>query len=126
MARAAGPAKQGKLTPFLLAVRRTIRGIPRGQTMSYGGVAEACGVPRGARAVVRALRVLDDVPWWRVRRADGSFAPQCLPMQETLLRQEGWRPAAKKRRSAGGKRSTGGSGKKRSADKKRGAARKSD
>ena len=59
-----------KLTPFLIKVRRTIRKIPRGRTMSYGGVALASGVPNGARAVVRALHFLDDVPWWRVCRAN--------------------------------------------------------
>ena len=86
------------LTPFLEKVRRAIRSIPRGHTMSYGGVAELCGVPQGARAVVRALRSLDDVPWWRVRRSDGSFAPQCLPLQRELLLQEGWKPPVKKKR----------------------------
>jgi len=91
------PRPKPKLSPFLQAVRRTIRKIPRGRTMSYGGVALASGVPNGARAVVRALHVLDDVPWWRVCRANGTFAPQCLPLQETLLRQEGWRPSPKKR-----------------------------
>ncbi len=87
------------LTPFLQKAREAIRAIPRGTTLSYGTVALVCGVPNGARAVVRALRSLDDVPWWRVCRADGSFAPQCLPLQEELLRQEGWRPRVRKPRA---------------------------
>lgn len=85
-----------KLTPFLTAVRGTILKIPRGKTMSYGMVAEVSGVPNGARAVVRALRSLDDVPWWRVCRAGEKFAHQTMPLQEQLLRQEGWEPPPKK------------------------------
>jgi alkylated DNA nucleotide flippase Atl1 len=85
-----------KLTPFLTAVRRTILKIPRGKTMSYGRVAEVSGVPNGARAVVRALHSLDDIPWWRVCRAGEKFAPQTMPLQEQLLRQEGWEPPPKK------------------------------
>jgi alkylated DNA nucleotide flippase Atl1 len=85
-----------KLTPFLIAVRRTILKIPRGKTMSYGRVAEVSGVPNGARAVVRALHSLDDIPWWRVCRAGEKFAPQTMPLQEQLLRQEGWEPPPKK------------------------------
>lgn len=67
--------------------------IPRGHTLSYGEVALRAGKPGGARAVVRALHALDDVPWWRVCRAGGSFAPQVAREQESMLRQEGWRPA---------------------------------
>jgi len=90
------PAAGRALSPFLQKARDAIRSIPRGTTLSYGTVALVCGVPNGARAVVRALRSLDDVPWWRVCRADGTFAPQCLPEQEILLRQEGWLPKAER------------------------------
>lgn len=85
-------------SPFLRAVRRVVRAIPRGHTLSYGEVALRAGRPQGARAVVRALHALDDVPWWRVRRAGGGFAPQVAAEQESLLRQEGWRPQPLKRR----------------------------
>src|SRR6266705_2481746 len=63
------------LGPFARAVRRIVRGIPRGRVLSYGEVALRAGRPGGARAVVRALHQLDDVPWWRVVRSDGTLAP---------------------------------------------------
>ena len=89
-----------EVTPFLAAVRKAVRAIPRGQTLSYGEVALRAGRPLGARAVVRALHALDDVPWWRVRRADGTFAPQVAKEQESMLRQEGWRPERRTKRIA--------------------------
>ena len=76
---------------FLRAVRRIVRGIPRGKTLSYGEVALRAGKPGGARAVVAALHRLDDVPWWRVARHDGTLAPQVAREQAALLRQEGWK-----------------------------------
>src|SRR5467141_212435 len=75
--------------PFARAVRRIVRGIPRGRVLSYGEVALRAGRPRGARAVVRALHQLDDVPWWRVVRADGTLAPQVAREQAQLLAAEG-------------------------------------
>ena len=53
-------------------MRRIVRAIPRGRVLSYGEVALRAGRPRGARAVVRALHQLDDVPWWRVVRKGGT------------------------------------------------------
>jgi len=76
---------------FVRAVRRIVRGIPRGTTLSYGEVALRAGKPRAARAVVSALHRLDDVPWWRVARHDGTLAPQVAREQASLLRQEGWK-----------------------------------
>jgi methylated-DNA-protein-cysteine methyltransferase-like protein len=86
---------------FVRAVRRVIRSIPRGRTLSYGEVALRAGKPRGARAVVRALHHLDDVPWWRVIRSDGTLAPQVAREQAQLLAQEGVRarPGSVKRAS---------------------------
>jgi methylated-DNA-protein-cysteine methyltransferase related protein len=86
-----------RMTPFLRAVRRVVRGIPRGTTLSYGEVALRAGKPRAARAVVSALHRLDDVPWWRVARHDGTLAPQVAREQATLLRQEGWKDGWKGR-----------------------------
>jgi methylated-DNA-protein-cysteine methyltransferase-like protein len=73
------------------AVERIVRGIPRGRTLSYSEVALRAGKPRGARAVVRALHVLDDVPWWRVIRADGTLAREVAYEQSQLLAAEGAR-----------------------------------
>ena len=84
------------MTKFLRTVRRVVRSIPRGTTLSYGEVALRAGKPRGARAVVAALHRLDDVPWWRVARHDGTLAPQVAHQQGSLLRQEGWKPRARR------------------------------
>jgi alkylated DNA nucleotide flippase Atl1 len=87
------------MSPFLRAVRRVVRGIPRGTTLSYGEVALRAGKPGAPRAVVAALHSLTDVPWWRVARRDGTLAPQVAHQQAVLLRQEGWKP-----RRQGGRR----------------------
>ena len=87
------------MSPFQRAVRRVVRGIPRGTTLSYGEVALRAGKPGAPRAVVAALHKLTDVPWWRVARHDGTLAPQVAHQQAVLLRQEGWKP-----RRRGGRR----------------------
>jgi alkylated DNA nucleotide flippase Atl1 len=79
------------LSPFLRAVRGVVRSIPRGTTLSYGEVALRVGKPGGARAVVAALNRLDDIPWWRVARRDGTLAPLVAHEQARLLRAEGWK-----------------------------------
>ncbi len=83
------------MSPFLRAVRRVVRGIPRGTTLSYGEVALRAGKPGAPRAVVAALHRLTDVPWWRVARHDGTLAPQVAHQQAVLLKQEGWKPRRK-------------------------------
>lgn len=55
----------------------TIRDIPAGSVASYGQIAEIAGVPRGARQVGFALRMLPrghDLPWHRVITASGRIA----------------------------------------------------
>ena len=86
------------MSSFLRAVRRVVRGIPRGTTLSYGEVALRAGKPRAARAVVAALHRLSDVPWWRVARHDGTLAPQVAREQATLLKQEGWKPRPRRKK----------------------------
>ena len=86
------------MTAFQRAVARIVRRIPRGTTLSYGEVALRAGKPGGARAVVSALHRLDDIPWWRVARHDGTLAPVVARLQETLLRQEGWKRKSPRRR----------------------------
>lgn len=63
-------------TPFQKRVWGALRRIPRGQTRSYGWVAESVGSPRAARAVGMAnhrnpLGIV--VPCHRVVGADGSL-----------------------------------------------------
>ena len=70
-------------------VRAVIRAIPPGQVRSYGEVADEAGV-RSARLVGRILAVDGhDLPWHRVVRANGSFAPHLAAEQAARLRVEG-------------------------------------
>lgn len=70
-------------------VRAAIRAIPAGQVRSYGEVAEEVGL-RSARLVGRVLAADGhDLPWHRVVRADGTFAPHLAAEQAARLRVEG-------------------------------------
>ena len=60
-----------------------IRRIPPGFVRTYGDVSP--GAPRLAGTVLRTTA--EDVPWWRVVRADGSLAKGAR--QAALLREEG-------------------------------------
>ena len=71
------------------------RRIPRGRVTTYGAIARALGMPRGARTVGWALSACPaDVPWHRVVNAQGkiSWRPSggCI-LQRRLLRSEGVR-----------------------------------
>lgn len=77
------------LSPWLTAVDRAVRGIPKGQTASYARVALMSGKPGAARAVVQAMHRLEGLPWWRVLRSDGSLAPQVATEQARHLSKEG-------------------------------------
>jgi methylated-DNA-protein-cysteine methyltransferase-like protein len=83
------------MTETTRAICQAIRSIPRGQVSSYRDIAREAGLPNGARQVVRVLHSLSDkenLPWWRVIRADGHIG---LPpgegrdLQIALLREEG-------------------------------------
>ncbi len=70
-------------------VRAIVRAIPPGQVRSYGEVAAEAGL-RSARLVGRVLAVDGpDLPWHRVVRADGRFAPHLAAEQAARLRVEG-------------------------------------
>src|SRR5699024_2796375 len=70
-------------------VRAAVRAIRPRQVRSYGEVAEEVGL-RSARLVGRVLAVDGhDLPWHRVVRADGSFAPHLAAEQAARLRVEG-------------------------------------
>ncbi|MCF3960664.1 MGMT family protein [Streptomyces fuscigenes] len=56
-------------------VRAAVSEIPAGSVASYGDVGRRVGA--GPRQVGRAMSLLDEnVPWWRVVRADGT-PPSC-------------------------------------------------
>jgi methylated-DNA-protein-cysteine methyltransferase related protein len=55
----------------------TVCDIPKGSVASYGQIAEIAGIPRGARQVGHALRLLPSnsgVPWHRVITTSGRIA----------------------------------------------------
>jgi O-6-methylguanine DNA methyltransferase len=81
-------------TPFQREVWRALLEIPRGETRSYGWVAERIGRPRASRAVGQAvganpLSIV--VPCHRVIASDGSLGGfgGGLALKERLLRIEG-------------------------------------
>lgn len=73
----------------MAAVGRVVRAIPHGEVLSYSQVALRAGMPGNPRGVVKALKSLENAPWWRVIRADGTVAPEMAFKQLARLRQEG-------------------------------------
>ena len=54
------------------AIIEAIRSIPEGFVRTYGDVSP--GAPRLSARLLATHQVPDDLPWWRVVRADGSLA----------------------------------------------------
>ena len=67
-------AKTKQPNPKFQRIRATIMKIPHGHVSSYGAVARAAGIPRGARLVVRTLSQSEGLPWHRVVAAGGRIA----------------------------------------------------
>lgn len=64
------------MTPFQVAVRQAVMGVPYGQTASYGDIAAAVGKPLAARAVggVQARNPISFlIPCHRIIGSDGSL-----------------------------------------------------
>jgi methylated-DNA-protein-cysteine methyltransferase-like protein len=73
-------------------VLEVIRRIPSGRVLTYGDVAALAGGEATARDVGQVLLrhgEQEQVPWWRVLRADGTPPPHLLDRQLALLRAEG-------------------------------------
>lgn len=69
-------------------VRDIVRGIAEGDVMTYGQVGQVAGLsPRHVGRIV--ARIADDIPWWRVVRADGTPAACHEGAAPALLREEG-------------------------------------
>ena len=73
-----------------------VQRIPRGKVSTYGRIAEACGCPRGARAVGMALHrnpQPGEIPCHRVVNREGRLAPAFAfggqDAQRVLLEAEG-------------------------------------
>ena len=90
------PLALSELAPFQRAVYETLRGLPRGKTLSYGEVARLLGKPGASRAVGQALGknpFLVAVPCHRVLGANGApggfSAPGGVVAKQRLLALEG-------------------------------------
>ena len=73
-------------------VLAVVRRIPAGRVLTYGDVAALAEAEVTARDVGQVLLrhgEEQDVPWWRVLRADGTPPPHLLDRQLALLRDEG-------------------------------------
>jgi methylated-DNA-protein-cysteine methyltransferase-like protein len=73
-----------------------VRRIPRGRVVTYGQVARALGMPRGARTIGWAMRACQDpnVPWHRVVNAQGGISVRPTAgwhEQRVRLKEEGVR-----------------------------------
>ncbi len=84
-------------TPFEMTVWKALRGIPYGDTLTYGELAQAIGIPKGARAVGGAngrnpIPIV--VPCHRVVAADGALGGYGggLDLKRRLLKLEGHGP----------------------------------
>ena len=80
------------MDPLSARVLEVIRRIPAGRVLTYGDVAALAEVDATARDVGQVLLRHgegEDVPWWRVLRADGTPPPHLLDRQLGLLRAEG-------------------------------------
>jgi len=67
-------AKTKQPNPNFQRIRATILTIPRGHVSTYGAIARAAGIPRGARLVVRTLGQSHGLPWHRVVASGGRIA----------------------------------------------------
>lgn len=84
-------------------IRAAIMKVPRGKVSTYGAIACAAGLPRGARLVVRVLRQTHGLPWHRIVAAGGRIA---TPGEHALdqrfrLEMEGVKFSGRKVRMAG-------------------------
>ncbi|MBI9091675.1 MAG: MGMT family protein [Desulfobacterium sp.] len=88
-------AKGGPLTLFTQRALQVIKGIPKGNVLTYGRVAALAGKPRGARQVSRLLHAMSekhDLPWHRVINARGKISlkpSHGYELQRALLASEG-------------------------------------
>jgi methylated-DNA-protein-cysteine methyltransferase-like protein len=80
------------MNSFFKDVYTVVSQIPYGKVVSYGQVAKMLGRPRAAREVGWAMSCCpsDDLPWWRVVKADGTVAGgQYAEVRRGILEEEG-------------------------------------
>ena len=90
-------ALQGRKKPLLknaapassqARMRATIQKIPKGKVSTYGAVARAAGLPRGARQVAKVLQRSFGLPWQRVLGSGGEIKLRGDSAIEQRLRLE--------------------------------------
>jgi O-6-methylguanine DNA methyltransferase len=88
--------KMRKYPPFMQAVWRACASIPKGETRTYGWIAQKIGRPGAARAVGTALGLnpfVPVIPCQRVVRSDGSMGGYSgtggIRRKRQLLQEEG-------------------------------------
>jgi methylated-DNA-protein-cysteine methyltransferase-like protein len=74
MAKAKSKMRPGAPEQSAINIREAIMKVPRGRVSTYGAIAAAAGLPRGARLVVRVLRQSHGLPWHRIVAAGGRIA----------------------------------------------------
>ncbi len=73
-----------------IAIYAIVARIPEGKVSTYGSIARAIPVPRGARGVGWAMaHCPQNIPWWRVVSASGRITSPQAALQEEILRHEG-------------------------------------
>jgi len=69
-----------------LRVEKTLSFVPEGNVISYGLLADLCGLPGRARMMGKCLQEIEtDCNWHRVLRADGKIA---LPSGSDKAREQ--------------------------------------
>jgi alkylated DNA nucleotide flippase Atl1 len=68
--KVAAAERAGKLR---LRIEARIREVPRGKVSTYGAIARAAGLPRGARQVARVLVRSYGLPWQRILGSGGEI-----------------------------------------------------
>ncbi len=75
---------------YVERVRELVLRIPAGRVLSYGRVAELLAGGYGPRYVGRVMSIEgQDLPWWRVVRADGAMAPPLMGEAQVHWMEEG-------------------------------------
>src|SRR5262249_28687882 len=74
MANAKLKSRPGRSLDNATNIRAAIMAVPRGKVSTYGAIACAARLPRGARLVVRVLHQSHGLPWHRIVASGGRIA----------------------------------------------------
>jgi methylated-DNA-protein-cysteine methyltransferase related protein len=73
LAKRGGKKTEDQSAKMRRRIEAAIRAIPRGKVSTYGAIARAAGIPRGARLAARVLHGGYGLPWQRVLGAGGEI-----------------------------------------------------